>query len=113
MSKVTNLNVIKEAATQTIENYGSELLEYLTMEEAVTCFTLIYVTNDITTGFGQDFTGNISVISSPTRISIIFLGHHSFYKVHECICLYEDLEEDMDAIRITMDAALARWEEQR
>lgn len=110
MAKVTDLNEIRSFAAQTIADFGTELLEFLSLDDAVNCFTLIYVTNDITTGFAQDFTGNISVISSPYRISIIFQGHHSFYKHDGQICDYNAIEEDMNEIRICMDAALTRWE---
>lgn len=109
--KITDLNTIAQFARQTLELYGSELLEYMTMDEAVKCFTMIYVTNDITTGFAQDYTGNIHVISSPTRIAVIFLGHQSFYKCRENICKYDAIENDMMSIQVAMDAALMRWEE--
>lgn len=109
--KVTDLNTIADFARQTIEMYGSGLLDYLTMEDTVSCFTMIYVTNNITTGFAQDFTSNIHVISSPTRIAVIFLGHHSFYKCRENICRYEAIEDDMMSIQVAVDAALSRWQE--
>lgn len=112
MAKLTDLNEIRAFAAETIADFGSELLEFLTLEEAINCFTMIYVTNDQTTGLAQDYKNNISVLSSPTRIGIIWQGHHSYYKVGGQICLYNAIEDDMNEIRIAMDAALMRWEEQ-
>lgn len=112
MAKLTDLNEIRTFAAEAIADFGCELLEFLTRDEAINCFTMIYVTNDLTTGFAQDYENNISVLSSPTRIGIIWQGHHSYYKVGGRICLYDAIEDDMNEIRIAMDAALMRWEEQ-
>ena len=112
MAKLTDLNEIRAFAAETIADFGSELLEFLTRDEAINCFTMIYVTNDLTTGFAQDYANNISVLSSPNRIAIIWQGRHSFYKVGGRICLYDAIEDDMNEIRIAMDAALMRWEAQ-
>lgn len=111
--KVTDLNTVKAIATEQLENYGGGILDFLSMEDAATCLSMIYVTNDLASGLGQDFTNNISVISSQTRIAIIGFGRHSFYKVTEPICGYESLADDMRAINVTLDAALARWEDNR
>ena len=109
MSKVTDLNTIRGFAIQCLEDSGSELLDFLTMDDAANCLTMIYVTNDITTGFAQDYENNVSIVSSPTRVAVIYQGHHSFYKQQGNICQYEAIEDDMEAIRVTIDAALARW----
>lgn len=110
--KLTDLNLIRDFARQELEENGSELLDFLTIEDASNCLTMIYITNNITTGFVQDYENNISVLSSPTRIGIIWQGHHSYYKVGGQICLYNAIEDDMNEIRIAMDAALMRWGEQ-
>ena len=110
--KLTDLNLIRDFARRELEENGSALLDFLTMEDTTNCMTMIYVTNNITTGFAQDYENNISVLSSPTRIGIIWQGHHSYYKVDGKICLYNAIEDDMNEIRIVMDAALMRWEEQ-
>ena len=109
--KQTDLNEIQAEAREMIAQFGSGLLDFLTLEEAVNCLVMIYVTNDVTAGFAQDYTNNISVISSPHRVAIIYQGHHSFYKSQPTLCGYEDLEEDLNYVRICVDAALSRWEE--
>lgn len=110
--KETDLTVIQNAAIDELSANGSELLDYLTSQEVVDVFTLIYLTNDKTCGYGIDFVGNLSIIASTQRIAIIFLGHHSFYKHVSPLCEYDDLEIDMHVINIVMDAALERWREQ-
>lgn len=111
MAKITDLNLVQAFARECINDNGSQLLEFLTMDEAVNCFTMIYMTNDLMNGFAQDYENNISVISSPKRIAIIYQAHHSFYVVHGGICEYNAIEDDMNMIRVAMDAALDRWEE--
>lgn len=111
MAKVTDLNLIRDFAKQELEEYGSVLLDFLTLEDACNCMTMIYVSNDLTTGYAQDYENNISIITSPNRVAIIYQGHHSFYKTEYPICMYEAIEEDMKIIRITIDAALQRWED--
>lgn len=111
MAKVTDLNEIKATAVAELNENGSELLEYLTLDEAADAMTMIYVTNDQMSGHGQDYLGNLSIVSSPQRIAIIFLGHHSYYKYDGNICGYFDIEEDMAVIRTCLDAALLRWQE--
>lgn len=110
--KATDLNEIRAVAAEELAQHGGRILDYLTVGESTDLLTMIYVTNDRAAGYGVDFLGNLSVISSPTRIAIIFLGHHSFYKHDGSICLYADLEEDIHEINIVLDAALDRWEEQ-
>lgn len=109
--KVTDLNEIKAAAIAELNEHGSELLEYLTLDEAAQTMTMIYVTNDQMSGLTQDWLGNLSIVSSTTRIAVIFLGHHSYYKTDGNICLYQDIAEDMAVIRCAIDAALLRWQD--
>lgn len=112
MAKLNDLNEIRAAATEELAQFGSELLEYLTISEAANTLTMIYVTNDQMQGFGQDHLGSLSIISSPTRIAVIFLGHHSYYKHDGNICDYEDVQIDMHEINMVINAALLRWLDQ-
>lgn len=110
MSKITDYSEIKNIAARILTQMDSSLLDYLMLEDAAQCVAIIYLTNDITSGFGQDYLDNISVISSPWRISIIFQGKQSFYKSDTNICQYNDLEDDLTQIITVADAAIARWE---
>lgn len=110
--KVTDYNVVVAAATNKLEKDTCLILDYLTIDEAAQCMTMIYLCSDLMDAITMDYTGNISVIASPYRIAIIYLKHQSFYKGDTPICLYEDLAEDMDEIALRMDAALERWQEQ-
>ncbi len=110
--KATDLNEIRAVVAEELVQQGGRILDYLTIGESTDLLTMIYVTNDRAAGFTVDYLGNLSVISSPTRIAINFLNHHSFYKHDGTICLYNDLEDDIHEINIVLDAALDRWEEQ-
>ena len=110
--KETDLTVIQNAAIDELSANGSELMDYLTSQEIVEVFTMIYLTNDQLSGHGIDFVGSLSIIASTQRIAIIFLGHHSFYKHVGPLCEYDDIEVDMHVINMVMDAALERWRDQ-
>lgn len=110
--KVTDYNVVLTAATTKLEQDACLILDYLTIDEAAQCMTMIYLCSDMMEALTMDFTGNISVIASPYRIAILYLKHQSFYKGDTPICLYENLTEDIDEIALRMDAALERWQEQ-
>ena len=110
--KVTDYNVVLAAAKKKLEKDTSLILDYLTMDEAAQCMTMIYLCSDLMDALTMDYTGNISVIASPYRIAILYLKHQSFYKGDTPICLYEDLSDDIENIALRMDAALERWQEQ-
>ena len=93
--KVTDMSTVQTAATELLQNSGGTILDFLTIDDAARCLTMIYMTNDLTNGFGQDYQNNISVVSSPTRIAILGFGRHSFYEVDDRICLYESLTDDL------------------
>ena len=110
--KETDYNVVLTAATNKLNEDTSLILDYLTIDEAAQCMTMIYLCSDLMDALTMDFTGNISLIASPYRIAVLYLKHQSFYKGDTPICLYEDLAEDMDEIALRLDAALERWQEQ-
>jgi len=110
--KGTDYNVVLAVATKTLKQNECLILDYLTIDEAAQCMTMIYLCSDLMDAITMDFTGNISVIASPYRIAILYLKHQSFYKGDTPICQYVDLADDMKEIVLRLDAALERWEEQ-
>ena len=110
--KVYNYNVVLTEAMKRLEQGDCLILDYLTIDEAAPCMTMIYLCSDLMDAITMDYTGNISVIASPYRIAIIYLKHQSFYKSDTPICQYVDLADDMNEIVLRLDAALERWQEQ-
>lgn len=110
--KETDMNIVQATATAVLETTGGTILDYLTMEEAAQCMTIIYLCTDVMDAITMDYTGNISVIASPYRIAVLYLKHQSFYKGDTPICQYEDLANDLKEIVLRLDAALERWQEQ-
>lgn len=110
--KVTDYNVVLAEATKKLETDASLILDYLTIDEAAQCMTMIYICSDLMETITMDYTGNISVIASPYGIAILYLKHLSIYKGDTPICQYVDLADDMKEIVLRLDAALERWEEQ-
>lgn len=110
--KVTDYNVVHAEATKKLKTDSSLILDYLTIDEAAQCMTMIYLCSDLMDAITMDYTGNISVIASPYGIAILYMKHLSFYKGDTPICLYNDLNKDINEIALRMDAALERWEEQ-
>lgn len=96
--KETDFNVLIVNATELLQMNDYDIVEDLGYDCAAVCVAMIYWTNDLITGFGQDYKGIVSVISSPTRISIIKDGHHSYYRDNVSVCGYEDVVEDLQNI---------------
>ena len=110
--KVADYNVVYMAAETRLNQGDCLILDYLTIEEAAQCMSIIYLCSDMMNAVTLDFIGNISVIASPYRIAILYLKHQSFYKGDTTICQYVDLADDMNEIVLRLDAALERWQEQ-
>ena len=117
--KVTDFETVRGACADEIMENGCDLVEFIGAQNTILAMFNIYMTNDITSGFGQDYkvTENaimegdethVSVISSPTRISIIIDGNMSYYKQAEGLCGYDDLHDDIYNIRMVIDAVIAR-----
>lgn len=69
----------------------------------------IYYTNDLVKGYGQDFNQNqFSVISFRTGVSVIWEGKSSSIKESYSLCGYDNLEQDIQSILITIQAAIDR-----
>lgn len=109
MSKILNLTQVNEAAWDMLDGNDMLILDFLTREQAAKLLTALYETNDVASGYAVDYENNISVIASQTRISIIYQGHHSYYKHDGPICEYENLEDDLREILFVLTTALDRW----
>lgn len=119
--KERDYSVIREEIAQQIADSGNSLVEFIGVENTILAVMCIYLSNDLTTGYGQDYYVKndeidsenpikVSVISSPTRISIIIDDQMSYYRENEGLCKYEDLEDDIHEILMLIDAVIARIE---
>lgn len=101
--------VVAEVTTQ-IEQTEWSVLQYLTKQQATLAVSCIYMMGDYTKGYGQDFISDLSIISSPKRISVIHGRYSSFYDNGDAICWYDDLAMDINQILICLQAAIERME---
>lgn len=117
--KENDPTAIRDEIVRQLEEKTCTLVDYIGYENLVLCIMNVYLTNDITTGYGQEFALDsnvpdmpppirVSVISSPTRISIIIEGHMSFYKQNDGLCLYDSLEDDIACIILTIQTTMDR-----
>lgn len=103
-----NLEEVRNKAIELLVSLEPAILDYLSEDDAALALTNIYTMSYRTRGFGQDFEGRFSIISSPRRISVIFDGKSSFYQCLEKICQYQSLEDDLRTILLCTDAAIER-----
>lgn len=108
--KFTDLNQIYSEALAQLEGQEWAVLDYLSVENAAWAVSAIYQTNDLDKGFGQDFEGSISIISSRKRISVIANGTSSYYKQDAPLCEYESLPDDIAEILMVLETAIQRME---
>lgn len=121
MAKVTDYNVIQTAVVELAPQFAPSLLEFIGSDNTVWCVMGIYLTNDQTTGYGQDFyvcNGDnvnvmkmlVSVISYRNGISVIVDSHASKYQDNVDLCGYQNLTEDITAILMYIQTAIDRIE---
>ena len=121
MAKVTDYNLIASTIAEVMPEVCPDLPAKIGQDNAIWCVMGVYLTNDQTSGHGQDFSliqagvycgqeMKLSVISSKDRISIIDNGQMSYYKDNVDLCGYEDLQEDIHAICMYIQTAIDRIE---
>lgn len=119
MAKVTDLSVIQQAITDMIMEKCPDLVDYIGCDNAIFCVLAIYQTNNLCSGYGQDFVPDaarmmihghkkVSVISFENGVSVIIDSVSSRYQDRFAMCGYVDLDEDLTQICICIQAAIDR-----
>ena len=121
--KITDYSVIQNEIQNQLLDQDWSIEDYLSESAIVLAVANIYTTNDLMSGFGQDFSNsagamaeevyqNMSIISSRDRISIILDSRMSYYKSDVPICGYESLDEDIAYIFMVIQLVLDRIDSQ-
>lgn len=108
MAKVTDYSTVATEIDAQLDATAYEIDALLGREIATLCVLNIYMTNDLCTGFGQDFNQRVSIISSRQRISVIVDHHSSNFKDDFPLCQYVDLTDDVHEILMILQAAYDR-----
>ena len=119
MAKVADLSVIQQAIADMIDEKCPDLVDLIGRSNAIFCVLAIYQTNNLCSGYGQDFTPDasgmiihsfkkVSVISFENGVSVIVDSASSRYQDRFAMCGYVDLEEDLAQICICIQAAIDR-----
>ncbi len=119
MAKVTNFQTIADVIYHelALTNYDIETL--IGTDCTVWAVMAIYLNNDKTTGYGQDYqslevdaygvpVNKVTVVSSKNRVSVIIGREMSYYTDNVDLCGYESLEEDIQAILLWIQTAIDR-----
>ena len=121
--KIQDYSVIQNAIQNELLEQDWTIKEYLNEAAILLAVANIYTTNDLVSGFGQDFRKTdgdggesieekISIISNRERISIIVDSRMSYYKSDVPICGYENIEEDIAYIFMIIQLVFDRIESQ-
>lgn len=119
MAKVTDLLVIQQAISDMIDEKCPDLVENIGRDNAIFCVLAIYQTNNLCSGYGQDFVPDaarmmiqghkkVSVISFENGVSVIVDSVSSRYQDRFAMCGYVDLNDDLTQICICIQAAIDR-----
>lgn len=119
MAKVTNFQTIADVIYHELALNDYDIETLIGTDCTVWCVMAIYLNNDKTSGYGQDFgrtmaiwdssnNTRLSVISSRNRVSVILEGQMSYYTDNVDLCGYESLEEDIQAILLWIQTAIDR-----
>ena len=108
MKELDSKIVLAEIKSQ-MQETGYDIENILGLSIAEIVVLGIYMTNDLTSGYGQDFRDlGFSVISSPRGVSVICGASMGMYKDRFPICGYENLSDDIAAILNTIQAAIEK-----
>ena len=108
MKELDSKIVLAEIESQ-MEETGYDIENILGLSIAKIVVLGIYMTNDLTSGYGQDFRDlGFTVISSPRSASVICGGSMGMYRDKFPICGYENLSDDIAAILNTIQAAIEK-----
>lgn len=121
--KITDYSVIQKEIQKQLLDQDWSIEEYLSEDVIVLAIANIYTTNDLVSGYGQDYTNSValsgndswekmSIISSRDRISIILDSKMSYYKDAFPVCGYESLETDIYNIFVLIQTVLDRIDAQ-
>ena len=119
MAKVLDLVIVQQEIADMIDEKCPDLVDLIGREPAIFCVLAIYQTNNLCSGYGQDFTPTsygmmiqghkkVSVISFENGVSVIVDSASSRYQDRFAMCGYVDLEEDLAQICICIQAAIDR-----
>lgn len=108
MKELDSKIVLAEIESQ-MQETGYDIENILGLSIAKIVVLGIYMTNDLTSGYGQDFRDlGFSVISSSRTVSVICDGSMGMYRDRFPICGYENLSVDIEAILNTIQAAIEK-----
>lgn len=121
--KISDYSVIQNAIRNELLSQEWSISGYLNEAAILLAVANIYTTNDLVSGFGQDFkctvggadeeiSQKISIITNRERISIILDSRMSYYKSDVPICGYENLDEDIAYIFMIIQLVLDRIDSQ-
>lgn len=111
MKELDSTIVLAEIESQ-MEATGYDIENILGLSVAKIVVLGIYMTNDLTSGYGQDFRDlGFSVISSSRGVSVICGSCMSMYKDSLPLCGYDNLSIDIASILNAIQAALDRIDE--
>lgn len=119
MAKVTNFQTIADVIYHELALINYDIETLIGTDCTVWCVMGIYLNNDKTTGYGQDYrslevdaygvpVNKVSVISSRNRVSVLIGRNMSYYTDNVNLCGYESLEEDIQAILLWIQTAIDR-----
>lgn len=107
--KVLDSTIVLAEIESQMEATGYDIQNILGLSVAKIVVLGVYMTNDLTSGYGQDFRDlGFSIISSRKGVSVICGACMSMYKDSLPLCGYDNLSVDIASILNAIQAALDR-----
>lgn len=119
MAKIQDYNTIADEVESQMNEIAPDLVSYIGDTASIWCVMGIYLCNNLTSGYGQDFytlvslqvnghPSKLSVIAYADGVSVIIDKQSSRYQDSLPLCGYEDLTEDVHAILMYIQTAIDR-----
>lgn len=107
--KILDSTIVLAEIESQMDATGYDIQNILGLSVAKIVVLGIYMTNDLTSGYGQDFRDlGLSVISSSRGVSVICGGSMGMYKDSFPMCGYENLSDDIAMILNAIQAAIEK-----
>lgn len=106
--KIENLTELYDTIQLVIDSTQPTIIDYMTPQMLIYVIMNIYLNNDTSKSVTNHVNNSMTIIASEKRVSVIWDGHSTNYRICVPLCLYENLSDDIGNILSCIDICIDR-----
>lgn len=106
--KIENLTELYETIQMVIDISKPTIIDYMPSQMLIYVIMNIYLNNDTSKAVTNHVNHSMTIIASECRVSVIWDGHSTNYRIRVPLCLYENLNDDIGNILSSIDICIDR-----